>query len=318
MNLTPTLADVGEHEVIGEIIAAAPSALNGDDAAVMFPAAPNTRTVAATDMMVEGRHFRRDWSTPNEIGQKAILENFADVESMGARPIAALLAISAPADTPVEFVRGIAEGIAQRCEPYNAELVGGDLTQGMQVTVTVTAIGHLGGDRPAMTLDRARPGQQLVAHGKIGWSAAGLALLERFGRELPTELAHPSPLIDAHCCPWLDPSRGMIARAAGATAMTDISDSLIRDVGTIAARSGVNIDLDSVAIAPHELLVEAGRALGEDPWRWVLTGGEDHTLVGTTAKEAPSGFRVIGSVNKGAAATVDGKESVYDAGWEAF
>ena len=169
-----------------------------------------------------------------------------------------------------------------------------------------------------MTLDRARPGQQLVAHGKIGWSAAGLALLERFGRELPTELAHLSPLIDAHCCPWLDPSRGMIARAAGATAMTDISDSLIRDVGTIAARSGVNIDLDSVAIAPHELLVEAGRALGEDPWRWVLTGGEDHTLVGTTAKEAPSGFRVIGSVNKGAAATVDGKESVYDAGWEAF
>lgn len=318
MNLTPTLADVGEQEVIGEIIAAAPSALNGDDAAVMFPAAPNTRTVAATDMMVEGRHFRRDWSTPNEIGQKAIVQNFADVESMGARPIAALLAMSAPASTPVAFVRGLAEGIAQRCAPYNAELVGGDLTQGAQITITVTAIGHLGGDRPAMTLDRARPGQQLVAHGKIGWSAAGLALLERFGRDLPATLAHLAPLIDAHCSPWLAPSHGMIARAAGATAMTDISDSLIRDVGTIAARSGVNIDVDTAAIAPHQLLVEAGQVLDVDPWRWVLTGGEDHTLVGTTAKELPSGFRVIGSVNKGKAATVDGKESVYDAGWEAF
>lgn len=316
--LTPTLADVGEREVIGEIVAAAPSALNGDDAAVLFPAEPNTRTVAATDMMVENRHFRRDWSTPSEIGQKAILRNFADIEAMGARPIASLLAISAPSDTPVAFVRGIAEGIAERSAQYNAELVGGDLTRGREITLTVTAIGSLGGNRPALTLDGAKVGQKVVAHGKIGWSAAGLALLERFGRALPSEYDMLWPLIDAHCNPWLKPGRGVIARATGATAMTDNSDGLVPDLSTIARRSGVRIDLDYGAVRPDPLLVQAGVLLKQDPWKWVLTGGEDHTLVATTGKDAPSGFRTIGEVKKGEKVTLAGKRSNYDQGWESF
>lgn len=318
MNLTPTLADVGEDKVIGEIIAAAPSALNGDDAAVLFPMAPNSRTVAATDMMVEGRHFRRDWSTPAEIGQKAILRNFADIEAMGARPTAALLAMSAPVDTPVSFVRGIAQGIAERCAHYNAELVGGDLTRSSEVTLTVTAIGALGGDLPALTLDRARPGHRLVAHGKIGWSAAGLALLERYGRALPGCLDELWPLIDAHCAPFLKPGRGVVARATGASAMTDNSDGLVADLSTLARRSSVGINLDRGAIAPDSLLYKAGAALDVDPWEWVLAGGEDHTLLATTAKEAPSGFRVIGAVTRGQGVSVDGQLVEGIAGWESF
>ncbi|MGX1739542.1 thiamine-phosphate kinase [Corynebacterium flavescens] len=318
MHLTRTLAEAGEHEVIGEIIAAAPSALNGDDAAVMYPAPPNSRTVAATDMMIEGRHFRREWSTANEVGQKAILRNFADIEAMGARPTAALLAIAAPDDTPVSFVRGIAQGIAERCASYNAELVGGDLTRADELIVNVMAIGSLGGSRPPLVLDGARVGQKVVAHGKIGYSAAGLALLQRFGRALPTEHEDLWPLIDAHCAPWLKPGRGVIARAAGATAMTDNSDGLIPDVGTIARRSGVHIDLDSAAIAPDPLLNAAAALLEVDPWEWVLSGGEDHTLVGTTHKEAPAGFRVIGSVQRGGGITVDEHQPAYWHGWVGF
>ncbi|EFG80796.1 thiamine-phosphate kinase [Corynebacterium ammoniagenes] len=319
MKNTPTLRDVGEHGVIQEIIAAAPSSLNGDDAAVLLPLAPNSRTVATTDMLVEGRHFCRDWSTPYQVGMKAITQNYADIEAMGARPIGALMALGAPLDTPVSVVREIAEGIAQRTGEYNTELVGGDVTQAEKITVSVTAIGALGGDRQPLALSAARAGQKVVAHGKIGWSAAGWALLERFGRDIPD--AELQPLVDFHCAPMLDPGRGVIARATGATAMTDNSDGLVHDLHTIARRSSVRINIFADAVAPDELLVRAGELLDHDPWDWVLAGGEDHTLLGTTMKDAPSGFRLIGEVtrgNGGDLVTVDGAPARYISGWESF
>ena len=312
----PTLGEVGEHRAIEAIIAAAPSSRNGDDAAVLNHASPNSRAVATTDMLVEGRHFRSDWSTAEEIGQKSIVQNFADVEAMGARPIAALLAVSAPPHTPVSYLEGIATGIAGRVGEYSAELVGGDLTSGEQLVLSVTAIGSLGGSRPELTLNRARAGQRVVAHGRIGWSAAGLALLERFGREgVPAEYA---PLVEAHCAPRLNPGRGVIARATGATAMTDNSDGLVADLGTIARRSGVGVDLHSAEISPAPLLTEAARLLDTDPWEWVLAGGEDHTLLATTAGDPPSGFRAIGRVIRGGGVTIDGRPPRYDYGWVSF
>lgn len=319
MENTPTLREVGEHGVIKEITAAAPSALNGDDAAVLLPMAPNSRTVATTDMLIEGRHFRLDWSTPYQIGMKAITQNYADIEAMGARPIGALMALGAPLDTPVSVVREIAEGIAKRTGDYHTELVGGDVTQAERITVSVTAIGALGGDRQPLNLNAARAGQKVVAHGRIGWAGAGWALLERFGRELPD--ASLQPLVDFHCAPEIDPGRGVIARAAGATAMTDNSDGLAPDLLTIAKHSGVHINVYADAVAPDELLVRAGELLDHDPWDWILAGGEDHTLLGTTSKDVPSGFRLIGEVtrrNGDDLVTVDGQPAQYRTGWESF
>lgn len=315
----PTVGDIGEFEVIRVITEQASSSLNGDDAAVLRHAQPNSRAVATTDMLVEGRHFQLDWSTPEEIGQKAILQNFADIEAMGARPVAALLAISAPTYTPVEFIRGVARGIAERVGEYSAELVGGDITSGDSLVLAVTAIGSLGGSLPELTLSRARPGQILVAHGRIGYSAAGLALLQRFGRAgVPAEL---TPLVEAHCAPRLTPGRGMVARAAGATAMTDNSDGLIVDLSQMARKSGVRIDIDSAEIAPDDLLSRAGDLLGRDPWEWILTGGEDHTLLSTTFGEPPSGFRRIGRVTRSRPddpVTLDRKTPAYASGWRSF
>ena len=319
MKNTPTLREVGESGVIQEIIAAAPSSLNGDDAAVLLPMAPNSRTVATTDMLVEGRHFRLDWSSPYQVGLKAITQNYADIEAMGARPIGALMALGAPLDTPVSVAREIAEGIAQRTGEYNTELVGGDVTQAEKITVSVTAIGALGGDRQPLALSAARAGQKVVAHGKIGWSAAGWALLERFGTQLPDPQLQP--LVDFHCAPEIEPGRGVIARATGATAMTDNSDGLVHDLTTIAKRSAVRINIYSEAIAPDELLKRAGDLLDHDPWDWVLAGGEDHTLLGTTMKDAPSGFRLIGDVHKSNGTdhlTIDGTPARYNTGWESF
>lgn len=312
----PTVRDIGERGVIEAIVAAAPSARNGDDAAVLLSSTPNSRAVVATDMLIEGRHFSTSWSTAEEVGKKAITANFADIEAMGARPVAALLALSAPESTPVAFLRGLATGIADRAGEYSAELVGGDVTGGDSLIVSVTAIGSLGGNRPALTLDAARHGQHVVAHGRIGWSAAGFALLERFGRDdVPEQFAE---LVTAHCAPSLTPGRGVVARATGATSMTDNSDGLIVDLGVIARRSGVGINLDSAAIAPTPLMAEAGELLDVDPWTWVLTGGEDHTLLATTTGDAPSGFRTVGQVTRSESVTVDGHTPKYETGWVSF
>lgn len=317
----PTVAEIGEHATIRAILDAAPSHRNGDDAAVLPMPNPNTRTVVTTDMLVEGRHFRLDWSRAAEIGHKAVVQNFADIEAMGARPVAVVLALSAPGHTPVDFITELARGIGERVADYSADLAGGDLTGGEHLVVSVSAIGHLGGSMPALTLDGARPGQAVVAAGRIGYSAAGLALLRRYGRDdVPAEFTE---LVRAHLIPATAPGRGVIARAAGASSMTDNSDGLITDLETLARRSGVGIDLAGVAIAPDELLTAAGRHLGIDPWTWVLTGGEDHTLMGTTSKDAPSGFRVIGAVHRnrpgtGPAVTVDSEPPAHSTGWDSF
>ncbi|AZA09402.1 thiamine-phosphate kinase [Corynebacterium pseudopelargi] len=314
----PTLAEVGEQAAINVIAAHAPSPRNGDDAAVLDHDAPNSRTVVTTDMLVEGRHFRLDWSTPAEIGRKAITQNFADVEAMGARPIAALLALSVPAHTRLEFVSELARGIGDRVGDYGAELVGGDITDGDAVVVSVTAVGQLGGSLPELRLDQARPGQILVASGEIGASAAGLALLRRFGRDgVPKEFLS---LVSSHCAARVSEGRGFVARSAGVSAMTDNSDGLIADTTTIARRSNVSINIDPEAIAPTPLMREAAEILDADPWEWVLSGGEDHTLLGTTFRAAPTGFRVIGKVDHRSEGEVllGGRAPRWDQGWNSF
>ncbi|MEX3505243.1 thiamine-phosphate kinase [Corynebacterium sp. LK2510] len=310
----PTLGEVGEQQVIRAIVNAAPSSLNGDDAAVLRPAAPNSRMVAATDMLVHGRHFLPEYTTPEQLGRKAVLQNFADIEAMGARPVAVLLALSAPPTLPLAVVEKLAEGINSMVEEYAAELVGGDVTSGSELVISISAVGWLGGNLQPLTLDRARAGQNLVAHGRIGYSAAGLDLL-RSGRQIPGEFAE---LVDAHQAPRLTPGRGVVARAAGATAMTDNSDGLVRDAGLIAKRSGVQIVLDREALAPDDNLTAAGEFLGVDPWDWVLGGGEDHALLATIDCDAPAGFRTIGQVKKGAGVTLGGEEPVHAGGWDSF
>ncbi|WP_256042145.1 thiamine-phosphate kinase [Corynebacterium sp. CCUG 61414] len=310
----PTLREVGEQATIDAIVGASPSPLNGDDAAVLESHTPNSRAVVATDMLIEGQHFRFSTTTPALLGRKAIVQNFADIEAMGARPVAALLALSAPPDTPLAVVSELARGIHLELERYSSELVGGDITSGNQLTIAITAIGSLGGSLPPLRLSQARPGQRVIAHGKIGYSAAGFALLES-GREIPERLAD---IVHAHRCPQLTPGRGVVARAAGATAMTDNSDGLLHDLGVITRASNVGINISRAAVAPSDQLREAGEFLGVDPWDWVLNGGEDHTLLGTIDGDAPVGYRSIGTVTRKVGVEIDGVAHTARHEWEPF
>ena len=302
-----TVADAGEAATIAAIQQAAPSEINGDDAAVLDPAPPNSRYIATTDVLVDGVHFRFDWSTPFEVGVKAVTQNFADIQAMGGRPAAVLMSLATPGDLPLDTVRDIAAGIGSTAAPWAVELVGGDVVTSSQLVISITAIGLIAGPDPALTMGAAEPGHQVVASGVIGHAAAGEAILRYFGsRDAVPDDAVLQELVRRHCAPTLVVGRGAVARAAGVKAMTDNSDGLLKDLTSLARRSNVTIDLDGAALTPDAQLYYAAEVLGVDPLQLVLTGGEDHTLLATTDQEPPAGYRFLGTVGKGTGEVASG------------
>lgn len=311
----PTVSDIGEFPVIERAVRARRQPRStlvgpGHDAAVV--AAADGRIAISTDMLVEGRHFRFDWSGPQQVGRKAVAQNGADVAAVGARPTAFVVGLGCPPDTPVAVLDGISAGIGEAAEELGAGVVGGDLVQAGQVIVSVTVLGDLEG-RPPLLRSTARPGDVLALAGSTGRSAAGLALLLAGNAEFPE-------LVASHLVPTPPYAAGPAAAAAGAHACTDISDGLVADLGHICTASEVAIDLDSDALTPDTQLRKAGEALSADPWEWILTGGEDHALAACFPRGValPDGWRPIGVVLEGAGVTVDGEGREGYGGWESF
>lgn len=293
-----TARDVGEFGLIARVIdrlshseSASPQVLlgPGDDAAVV--ATPDGRVVASTDVLVEGVHFRRDWSSAYDVGRKAAAANLADIAAMGARGTALLVGLAAPPDLPVAWSLELTDGLRDEAELVGASVVGGDVVRSASLVISVTALGDLDGRDP-VTRAGARVGDVVVLAGELGRSAAGLALLTAGDRD--------GDLVDAHRRPTPPYEMGPVLAMAGATAMCDVSDGLVADVGHIARASDVRIDLDEA----DELF---------------LTGGEDHALVATLPPnvELPAGVRVIGHVVAGpAGVTVGGRPAA--GGWDHF
>ena len=311
-----TISDLGEFGLIEEIAAALPRSDRaivgiGDDAAVLT--APDSRVVATTDLLVEGRHFRRDWSGAADIGAKAAARNLADVAAMGAVPVALLVGFAAPGDLAVSWARDLVAGLAAECARAGATVVGGDVSGAESVVLAVTALGDLAGRDP-VTRAGARPGDVLAYAGVLGESAAGLALLEA-GR------TGPARLIAAQRRPAPPYHAGPEAAALGATAMIDVSDGLLADAGHLARASGVQIDIGTGRFPGNPALTAAATALGHPgALDWVLTGGEDHALVATfpAGRELPGNWTVIGQVREGRGVLVNGNAVTGRAGWNHF
>ena len=283
----------------------------GDDAAVL--AAPDSRVVASVDLLVENQHFRRDWSTATETGGKAAAQSLSDIAAMGAQPTALLVGLAAPGDLPVAWAEDLATGLAQECSRAGATVAGGDISAAPLIMVAVTALGDLGG-RPPVTRAGARPGDLVAVAGLLGHSAAGLALL-RAGR------AGPASLLAEHRWPHPDYAAGPEAAALGATAMIDVSDGLVQDLGHVAGQSGVRIDLESARLPRDDALRAAADALGElDPLDWILSGGEDHALAATFPPGAalPARWSVVGRVSAGHGVRVDSRQARGRSGWQHF
>ena len=332
-----TVADLGEFGLIAAIAARLPPAAAGiigvgDDAAVL--AVPAGRPVATTDLLIEGRHFRRDWSAPADVGGKAAARNLADVAAMGAVPVALLVGLAAPGDLPVAWAEGLVDGIAAESARAGAAVVGGDVSSADTIMIAITALGDLAGRAP-VTRAGARPRDVLAVAGVLGHSAAGQALLTG-------GLAEPASLVAAYRRPRPEYEAGPEAADLGATSMIDISDGLVADLGHVAEASGTGIDIDTARLVPGPDLLAAAAALGPasypsqgagaaaggapggaalaPPMSWLLTGGEDHALAATFPPDArlPARWTVLGHVHAGHGVTVDGRPWPGRAGWEHY
>lgn len=311
-----SVAQAGEFGLISRVVARlGPQGRGvlvgpGDDAALV--AVPDGRVVASTDMLVEGRHFRRDWAEAVDIGRRAAAANLADIAAMGGTATALLVALSAPGDLDAAWAEGLAEGLAAEAGIVGASVVGGDMTASPTLTIAVTALGDLAGLAPVLRTG-AQAGDLVALAGRVGFAAAGYTVLSRGFRT-------PKVLVDAYRRPEVPYALGPAAARAGATSMIDVSDGLIADLGHVAVASGVGVDLRRDAFTVPEQMRDAALALGVDPYHWLLTGGDDHALAATFPAGAPlpSGFREIGTVREGEGVTVDGKRWLGPAGWDHF
>lgn len=317
-----TVADLGEFALVAMITARLGAARQGgggqravelgpgDDAALVR--VPDGRVVATTDLLVEGSHFRREWSSAYDLGRKAAAQNLADVAAMGAVPTALLVGLGVPGDLDVSWVTELADGIGDECDPVGADVVGGDLVRATSVTVAVTALGDLEGRAPVRR-SGARPGDLVVLAGRVGWAAAGLAVLSRGFRS-------PKTLVDAHRRPQPPYEAGPALARAGATSMVDVSDGLLADLGHVAAASDAAVVLEHAAFAVPEPMRDVASALHADPYRWILSGGEDNAIAATVppGTHLPDGVMVIGRVESGEGVRVEGGPDPGRGGYDHF
>ncbi len=268
----------------------------GDDCAVLRFG--DDLWVAATDMLVSGRHFK-EWAAPEDVGYKAVAVNVSDVAAMGGTPRFVLA--SGGADDAETTLRCM-EGVLEACEELGAYPLGGDTTGAAALTVDVAILGQLA--HPPVLRSGARPGDLLAVTGELGASAAGLLALEN-GH------AGPERIMRKHLRPEPRVTLGRAAARLGAHAMIDLSDGLASDVRHICERSGVgcrvNLDLLPVAGDTREYLCSAGR----DSEILAATGGEDYELLIAAPQEVVEALTVESEVPVTMIGEVTEKEVVF-------
>ena len=234
----------------------------GDDAATL-EVPIGEKLVVSTDTSLEGVHFRREWLNHFEIGYRATAASLSDLAAMAARPLGIVIALTLPEADRGE-ARAIATGIGEGASAVMCPIVGGDLTSGKTLSLTITALGSV--ERP-LSRAGARSGQRVYVTGRLGGPSAALRAWSAGGQ--PNErdrarFANPVPRIDA--------AIGLAAR--GATSAIDISDGLIADVGHIAAASKVGIEIDLARIP----------CFGDASPMEAASSGEEYEIVVTSSK----------------------------------
>ncbi|WP_066079825.1 thiamine-phosphate kinase [Pseudoclavibacter albus] len=307
-----TVAQLGERGLLTRVLANIPASRDaelgaGDDAAVLH--APDGRVVITVDTMNEGPDFRRDWSSGEDLGRKAIASNLADIAAMGARPTGLVIALALPGSLPVAWVEEFARGLScalDECAP-GVGIVGGDLATAERIQISVTAFGDLEGRAP-LVRSGARSGDVIALAGDAGRSAAGLALLAAYANDEPLEQLRESygpggaALVAAQLRPVAPIAAGPAAARAAASAMMDVSDGLLLDAHRMAEASNVTMRFERALLEPfaERLARELSESPGlpDDPLELVLRGGEDHALLATFPVDVvlPEAFTRIGEV----------------------
>jgi thiamine-monophosphate kinase len=286
----------------------------GDDCAVVMLG--DKAWVAASDMLVEGRHFEASWAAPGDVGYKAVAVNASDVAAMGGTPRFVLVSGAAP---DPETALGVFGGVAEACREFGVYPLGGDTTGAEALTMDVAILGEL--EAAPVLRSEARPGHLLAVTGDLGASAAGLLALEGgtsgFGR-LKERHLRPRPRVEA----------GRAAARLGVGAMIDLSDGLASDVRHVCEMSGVGcvVDLDKLPVSEDTRRFAAN--LDRDPLMLAATGGEDYELLvsapervlGELAEAAGVPVTVVGEVTGSGEVVLRRRGEVVEdlSGWDHF
>jgi thiamine-monophosphate kinase len=281
----------------------------GDDAAVVL--ASNKKLVATVDMAVEDIHFKREWSTPFQIGAKLTTANLADIFAMGATPKYLLVAAAITEVNNSQMVSELAKGIRSVADKFEVAVIGGDLSRAEKMSLSITALGEIS-EKP-ITRSGAKVGDIVYVSALPGLSAAGLAILTR-------GLDRPRYVVEAHLNPKLSAPNKLIQVA---TSMCDISDGLVTDASHIASASTVRINLSKnklISGSDFKDLAELAVELGEQVFDWILTGGEDHFFLATVdPKNAGDELGLeIGVVEAGGGEVLLDGEKIQQAGYQHF
>ncbi len=287
------LSDLGESGFIEEIARRFGGPVRpgetgiGDDAALL--PSPAGKVVLSTDLLVEGTHFDLGYFLPEEIGFRALSANLSDLAAMGAAPVCYLVALAAPAATPVVLLKGIFRGMARAARPSGMRLMGGDTVRGERIALAVTVMGKVSRGGAAMRRG-ARPGDILFVTGAPGWSRLGLALLSA-GRP-KAAAGWRREAMRAHLCPVARWREGAAAARSGAvSAMIDVSDGVLPDLERVLAASGAGAVLDEKAFRLSPRFRKAAAALRVDPVETFLAGGEDYELLMAVRPHRYDAFR---------------------------
>ena len=249
----------------------------GDDCAVL-EGPPGERILVTTDMLLEGVHFLRGGTGPYLLGWKALAVNLSDLAAMGGRPWAAFLALGLPRDLPVSYLEDFRKGLANCAARYGIPLLGGDTTAAREdAALCLTLLGRVPAGREVYR-SGANPGDRILLGRPTGESAAGLALVLDPAIDLPDP--DREALLLAHNKPEPQLDLGALLSGSGlATAMIDISDGLLQDLGHICEESqaGARVELEKVPVTP--LLARFAAAAKKDPLDLALAGGEDYALL---------------------------------------
>ncbi len=303
-----TVADIGEREILRRLQARIPRGAGvvvglGDDAAAVEVA---PLALVTTDSLVEGVHFRRDWTPARLLGRKALAVNLSDIAAMAGVPRHATVSLSLPPDVPWAFVDELYDGLLERSAETGVNIVGGNLCAGPGIVIDVTLLGQ--GAR-VVRRSGALPGDQLAVTGTLGSAAQGLKLLAQ-GARLDSEgnlvstglwTETSANAVTACLRAQLDPRPPLaFARALAdrdlVHAAIDVSDGLSGDLWQLCEASGLACALEFAEIPVDPQVSQLVRSGGGDALSLALHGGEDYQLLLAAAPERLADLKELAAI----------------------
>lgn len=276
------LSDIGEFRVISSIRSDLKDFQKGvivgigDDTAAIKVSGEKL-LLFTSDSLVEDVHFKWDYTSPFQVGWKALVVNISDVAAVGGNPTHCLVSLALPSDTERNLVREVYRGLKKAASKYRVGIVGGDTVRAPSFIITVSLLGEVKRENIVLR-SGAKPGDLIYVTGQLGSSGAGLACLKAPNWKVKPEIRQF--LIKKHL--MLSPrlvEGQKIASSQIATSMIDLSDGLASDLHRLAEESKVGAvlweDEFPTALATEQLAKVMGKSLLE----WILYGGEDYELL---------------------------------------